>query len=66
MEYAKDEIYSVYYNKGKDKLEKSFLKRFWNKIINNKFLTLLISLGVIFSILNFILIYSFFEILNKI
>ena len=66
MEYAKDEIFSIRYNKKKDKLEYSFFKRLYNRILNNKFLSLLIIMGVIFSTINFTLIYWFFEILNKI
>jgi len=66
MEYAKDEIFSIHYNKRKDKLEYSFGRRVLNRILNNKFLSLLIVMGILFSVLNFTLIYYFFEILNEI
>ncbi len=65
MEYAKDEIFSIHYNEKKDKLEKSFFRKFLKKILCNKFMSLLIGVGLIFSVLNFTLIYMFFEILNR-
>ena len=58
MEYAKDEVYTVNYLKGKDKL-KTHTER-------NRFIILLATLGTVFSIINFILIFNFFEILTKI
>lgn len=66
MEYAKDEIFSIRYNEKKDKLEYSFFRRFLKRILNNKFMTLLITMGVLFSVLNFTLIYCFFDILSRI
>ncbi len=66
MEYAKDEIFSIHYNERKDKLEYSFFRRFLKRILNNKFMTLLIIMGVTFSIINFTLIYCFFEVLSRI
>lgn len=66
MEYAKDEIFSIRYNEKKDKLEYSFFRRFIKRILNNKFMTLLIIMGVLFSALNFTLIYCFFEVLSRI
>ena len=66
MEYAKDEIFSIRYNKKKDKLEYSFFRRFLKRILSNKFMTLLIIMGVLFSTLNFTLIYCFFEVLSRI
>ncbi len=66
MEYAKDEIFSISYNEKKDKLEYSFFRRFVKRILNNKFMTLLIVMGVLFSTLNFTLIYCFFEVLSRI
>lgn len=66
MEYAKDEVFSIRYNKKKDKLEYPFYRRVFKGIINNKFMTLLITMGVLFSIINFTLIYCFFYILNRI
>ncbi len=66
MEYAKDEIFSIRYNEKKDKLEYSFFRRFLKRILNNKFMTLLIVMGVLFSALNFTLIYCFFEVLSRI
>lgn len=66
MEYAKDEIFSIRYNKKKDKLEYPFYRKILRKIVNNKFMTLLIAMGIMFSIINFTLIYCFFDILNRI
>lgn len=66
MEYAKDEVFSIRYNKKKDKLEYSLFRRIVRRILNNKFMTLLITMGVLFSVLNFTLIYCFFEILSRI
>lgn len=66
MEYAKDEVFSVCYNKEKDKLEYSFLKRFFKCIVNNRFMMLLITMGILFSIINFTLIYCFFGVLSRI
>ena len=66
MEYAKDEVFSIRYNEKKDKLEYSFFRRIWKHIVKNKIITLLVTMGGFFSILNFILIYWFFEVLNTI
>lgn len=66
MEYAKDEVFSIHYNEKKDRLEYSFFRRFLKRILHNKFMSLLIIIGVVFSILNFTLMYCFFEVLNRI
>ncbi len=64
MEYSKDEIFVVRYNEEADKLKLKRTNKFFKKIINNKFLTLLIILGAIFSSVNFVLIYKFTELLK--
>lgn len=66
MEYAKDEVFNVCYLNNEDKLKGSLGKRMIMKIRNNKFITLLVTMGSIFSILNFTLIFYFFELLSKI
>lgn len=66
MEYAKDEVFSIYYNERKDKLEYSLKENKIKKFLSDKFMTLLITMGIVFSVLDFSLIYYFFEILNKI
>lgn len=66
MEYAKDEVFSIRYNEKKDKLEYSLFRRIFKRFLNNKFMTLLIIMGTLFSILNFTLIYWFFEVLSRI
>lgn len=65
MEYAKDEVFSVYYNEKKDKLEYSLKGNQVKKFFSDKFMTLLITMGIVFGVLDFSLIYYFFEILNK-
>lgn len=64
MEYAKDEVFSIKYKVEKDKL--NYKSRFYNFIRRNKILTLLVSLGITFSLINFILIYNFIYLLNTI
>lgn len=66
MEYAKDEVFNIHYNEKKDKLEYSFSRRFLKRILNNKFMGLLITMGLIFSLIDFTLIYCFFNVLSKI
>lgn len=66
MEYAKDEVFNVCYLNGEDKLKGSLGKRIIRKIRNNKIITFLITMGSLFSILNFTLIFYFFELLSKI
>jgi len=66
MEYAKDEVFSIRYNEKRDRLEYSFIKRMYKKIMKNRFLTLLITLGTLFSIIDFTLVYCFFKVLNTI
>ncbi len=65
MEYAKDEIFTIKYNERKDKLELSKKNQIIRKIINNKFLILLSTLGIVFGSINFILIYNFFNIIGS-
>ena len=65
MEYAKDEVFSIYYNERKDKLEYPLRGKQIKKFLNDKFMTLLITMGVVFGVLDFSLIYYFFKILNK-
>ncbi len=65
MEYAKDEVFNIYYNEKKDKLEYSLKGKHVKKFLNDKFMTLLITMGIVFGVLDFSLIYYFFEILSK-
>lgn len=58
MEYAKDEIYTIEYRKEEDKQKIGIQER-------NRFIFLLISLGIVFSAINFVLIFNFFRILSK-
>lgn len=66
MEYAKDEVFNIYYNEKRDKLEYSLKGKQVRKFFNDKFMTLLITMGIVFGILDFSLIYYFFRILNRI
>lgn len=66
MEYAKDEVFSIRYNEKKDRLEYSFFKKLYKQLLRNKFLSLLITLGILFSIIDLTLVYCFFEVLNTI
>lgn len=59
MEYAKDEVYTIKYIKKEDKQKVEVQER-------NRFIFLLITLGVVFSIINFVLIFNFFSILSRI
>lgn len=65
MEYAKDEVFNIYYNEKKDKLEYSLKGKHIKKFFSDKFMTLLITMGIVFGVLDFSLIYYFFEILNR-
>lgn len=64
MEYAKDEVFSIRYNVDKDKLEYTGRHKCLNFIKKYKVMTLLISLGLAFSVINFVLIYNFFNLLK--
>ncbi len=66
MEYAKDEVFQISYNQKKDKLEYPLRKRIRESIRHNRILTLFLTLGISFSVINFILIYNFFALLEKI
>ena len=66
MEYAKDEVFSIRYNEKKDRLEYSFFKKLYRRLLKNRFLSLLITLGILFSIIDLTLVYCFFEVLNTI
>lgn len=63
MEYAKDEIFSIKYNIERDKLEYSNKNKY---LKTNRFIALLITLGIVFSGINFILIYNFINVLKVI
>ncbi len=68
MEFAKDEIFNIHYNSKEGTIgfgtsNKRGIKRF---IKNNKLISLFLSLGIIFSIVNVILIADFFRILSEI
>lgn len=66
MEYAKDEVFSIKYNVKKDKLEYSNMNKCISFVKKYKVITLLVSLGITFSIINFVLIYNFFNLIRTI
>lgn len=67
MDYAKDEVFNVIYDR-KAKVYKLETKK-QNKIVQAmkqyKFITLLVVTGITFSTINFILITSFFRLLGR-
>lgn len=65
MEYAKDEIFNIKYNVEKDKLEIGKAKKHFQIFKRNKFITLLLVVGGIIGGINFVLIYNFITILEK-
>ena len=69
MEYAKDEIFQITYNKKLDKLQigqPNIGKRILKKIKHHKIITLSIIAIIAFSIANTIMIYNFIQLLLKI
>lgn len=66
MEYAKDEVFSIRYNAEKDKLEYTNKHKWINFVKKYRVMTLLLSLGITFSIVNFVLIYNFFNLIKTI
>lgn len=65
MEYAKDEIFNIKYNKSNDKLEFSKNKTSYllNCLSDNRFIKFIIFLTIIFSTINIIFIYNFINLL---
>ena len=63
MEYAKDEIFTIRYNKKKDELEYPIRKRIREKIRKNRVLSLFFMIGLAFMILDIAFIYYFFSLL---
>lgn len=66
MEYAKDEVFSIRYNAEKDKLEFKHRHKLITFLRKYRVMTLLLSLGITFSIVNFVLIYNFFNLIKTI
>lgn len=69
MEYAKDEIFQITYNKKLDKLQigqTNIGKRILKKVKRHKIITLSIIAIIAFSIANTIMIYNFMQMLLKI
>jgi hypothetical protein len=64
MEYAKDEIFTINYNKEKDKLE--FPKKKIMRGKRNKILSMFLTIGIVFTIFDIAFVYYFFSLLAKI
>ena len=67
MEYAKDEIFKITYNSSIDRLQipkESWTSKLSNKMKKHKWISFIIVLFLIFSCINFLLIYYFFRILQ--
>lgn len=66
MEYAKDKIFEIRYNEKTDKLEfkKDKTSKLLKYLSKNKFISIITTLTIVFSMINIILIYNFFTILK--
>lgn len=66
MEYAKDKIFEIRYNEKNDKLEfkKDKTSKLLKYLSKNKFISIITTLTIVFSMINIILIYNFFTILK--
>lgn len=68
MEYANDEIFQIRYNTKLNRLQmrrENWTSKFFKRIKTHKFLATLIMALFIFSIINFIMITNFFNVLNN-
>ncbi len=67
MEYAKDEIFRVTYNSKVNRLQipkETWTSKLIHKIKKHKWISLIVSLFLMFSFINFFLIYNFMKILQ--
>ncbi len=67
MEYAKDEIFKITYNSRVNRLQmpkENLKRRLIQKIKKHKWMSLIIVLFIMFSCINFFLIYYFMKILQ--
>ncbi len=67
MEYAKDEIFKITYNSRVNRLQipkENWKSRVIQKVKKHKFMSLIIILFIMFSCINFFLIYHFMKILQ--
>ena len=69
MEFAKDDIFNTKYNESQNNIEvgeKSWTSKLKNKIKNHKLFSTVVMVLAVFSIINMIMIYNFFNILQNI
>ena len=64
MEITNDDCFNIRYNTKVDRLEVRKKNKFMEKIKTHKIITLSITLLIMFSCLNFFLIYNFVKILE--
>ena len=69
MEFAKDDIFDTRYNESQNNIEvgeKRWTSKLKNKIKNHKLFSTVVMVLAVFSIINMIMIYNFFYILQNI
>ena len=67
MEYAKDGVFNIRYNTELNRLEiRKKNRSIWEKIQKHKIISFTIIALIIFSCLNFFLIYNFMKVLQNI
>lgn len=66
MEITNDNYFNIRYNTKLDRLEARKKNKFMEKIKTHKIVTLIVTLLIMFSCLNFFLIYSFVKVLGTV
>ncbi len=68
MEYTQDEIFNIKYNEQKNRIETKkigMLQKIGQAIRNNKFITMVVIMAIMMSIINSIMISNFFILLSS-
>lgn len=68
MEYTQDEIFNIKYNKQKNRIETKkigMFQKIGQAIRNNKFITMVVVMAIMMSIINSIMISNFFILLSS-
>lgn len=66
MEITNDNLFNIKYNSNFDKLEIRKKNKFVEKIIKHKVLSSMIIILIVFSCLNFFLIFNFIKVLESV
>ena len=66
MEITNDNYFNIKYNTTLDRLEVRKKNKLWEKIKKHKIVSMMVTLLIMFSCLNFLLIYSFIKVLGNI